>query len=120
MVALRKIADGMTNGEGEEDEGDSEEAGGAAGSKESVSSSRRVSWLKRGKMAPSYDDDDGDDGHYGVEDDDEGDNDDEDYGVEDDDDEGDNDGDEGYDDDEAEEESESEVCGVSVRVFKAT
>lgn len=117
MVALRKIADGMTNGEGEEDEGDSEEAGGAAGSKESVSSSRRVSWLKRGKMAPSYDDDDG---HYGVEDDDEGDNDDEDYGVEDDDDEGDNDGDEGYDDDEAEEESESEVCGVSVGVFKAT
>lgn len=103
MVALRKIADGMMNGE--EEDGDSEEAGEAAGSKESVPRSRRVSWLKRGKMAPLYDDDE----DYGAEDDDEGDNDDVD-------DEGDNDDeeddDEGYSDDEGKGESESEVCGV--------
>lgn len=110
MVALRKITDGMMNGEGEEDGDSEEEADEAAGSKESGSSSRRVSWLKRGKMAPLYDEDDEDD-DYGVEGDDDA--------EEDDDGEGDNDDDEEDDDDE-EGESESEVRDVLVGVFNVT
>ncbi|CAM9447735.1 unnamed protein product, partial [Ascophyllum nodosum] len=112
-VALRKIADGLTeedDDDDQDDDDDSEEAeeeeGSGASSKRDSRSGRRVSWLRRGKMAPAYDDDDDD---FSVDDDEEEDDDDEqeddddqEYIDDDDDEEVDDDDDEEIDDDDEE------------------